>query len=95
MPPIPYNRQTARNVYIWGFLTGTDLEVLMGAFAFNMTVLDDMRMNVVIFGGYPLYLMLFRVGRRPGYDTHLFKSWWTPRHFRPGRREFVPPVAQS
>ena len=95
MKYIVYNQQTARSVYIWGFLTGTDLMVIMAAFSLNMITVSETTLNLCIFGGYPIYLLTLRVGRLPGYDWHLFSSIFQPKFLRPGRRPYRYPVVAS
>ena len=95
MSPVNYNQQTARSVYIWGFLTGTDLMVIIGAFSLNMITVSETLVNFLIFGGYPIYLITLRVGRKPGYDWHFFSSLLQSKTLRPGRRPFRYPVVAN
>lgn len=95
MNPVVYNQQTARSVYIWGFLTGTDLSVIIGMFSLNMVTVSETLFNFIIFGGYPIYLLTLRVGRIPGYDWHFFSSMLAPKALRPGRRPFRFPVTTT
>jgi hypothetical protein len=90
MTPIRYHRQLARSVYIWGIFAPGDFGAMIVALALNMIVLGSNLGMVVILGGYPAYLAAFRLGRPPGNDAHFFRSFLLPRHFRPGRAEFLP-----
>lgn len=95
MNPVAYNQQTARSVYIWGILTGTDIMVIIGAFSINMVTIEEILLTILIFGGYPIYLISLRIGRLPGYDWHYFSSHFQPKFLRPGRRPFRFPVISS
>lgn len=87
MQTLRYHRQLGRSIYIWGVFTPRDFATLIGALALNLLVFDSSIGMVALLGGYPCYLAAFRLGRPPGYDVHLFRSFLLPRQFRPGRWE--------
>jgi hypothetical protein len=84
---VRYHRQLGRSIYIWGVFTPGDFGALIVALALDMLILDSNWGMVAVLAGYPAYLAAFRLGRPPGYDAHYFRSWLTPRLFRPGRVE--------
>jgi hypothetical protein len=85
---VRYHRQLARSVYIWGVFTPNDFGTLIIALALNMLTLGSNWAVIAILVGFPSYLVAFRLGRPPGNDVHYFRSFWLPRHLRPGRAEF-------
>jgi len=85
--PIRYHRQLSRSIYIWGLFTPGDFGALIAALAANMAVFNSDLGMIAILGGYPAYLAAFRLGRPPGNDIHLFRSYLIPRILRPGRVE--------
>jgi hypothetical protein len=87
MTAIRYHRQLARSIYIWGVFTPGDFGLLIGALAANIVLLNSNVAMVAVLAGYPAYLAAFRLGRPPGFDIHLFRSWFLPRLLRPGRDE--------
>jgi hypothetical protein len=87
MLAVRYHRQLGRSIYIWGIFTPGDFGTLIAALALDMLILDSNWGLVAVLAGYPAYLAAFRLGRPPGFDAHYFRSWLTPRHFRPGRME--------
>lgn len=87
MEPLRYHRQLSRSIYIWGIFTPRDFGLLIIALAANMLTVGSNLGMLGILVVYPAYLALFRLGRPPGWDVHLFRSLVTPRHFRPGREE--------
>jgi hypothetical protein len=82
---IRFNRQLTKSIYLLGIFTPKDFSTLIGALALNMLILNSNLGMIIIITGYPLYLILFRLGRPAGYDSHLFKSYFYPRIYRPGR----------
>lgn len=42
---------------------------------------------IVAFAAYFTHLVIFRINRRAGYDTHFFRAMMRPRRFRAGRLE--------
>lgn len=91
MPPIRFHRQLARSIYIWGVFTPNDFGALIVALALNMLILNSNAGMLAILGGYPAYLVVFRLGRPPGYDSHFFRSFFLPRTLRPGRADALSP----
>ena len=92
MQPIRYHRQLSRSIYIWGVFTPNDFGILIAGLALNMLIFNSNLGTVALLGGYPAYLAAFRLGRPPGNDVHLFRSFFIPRLLRPGRVEEASPI---
>ena len=92
MTPIRYHRQLSRSIYIWGVFTPGDFSALIIALALNMLILESNAGMLAILGGYPAYLAAFRLGRPPGHDVHLFRSFLPARILRPGRTDAQSPL---
>lgn len=90
MLQVRYHRPLARSIYIWGVFTPNDFGTLIIALALNMLTFGSNWAVIGILLGYPSYLVLFRLGRPPGNDSHYFRSFWLPRLMRPGRVETAP-----
>jgi len=86
MQTVRFHRQLARSIYIWGIFTPNDFGVLIAALAINILILNSSWAMLATLAGYPAYLAAFRLGRPPGHDVHLFRSWFLPRLLRPGRQ---------
>ncbi len=89
---VRYHRQLSRSIYIWGIFSPADFGAMIAALAVNILILDSNLGMVAILAGYPAYLAAFRLGRPPGHDAHLFRSFLLPRSLRPGRAEAASPI---
>jgi len=86
MESIRYHRQLSRSIYIWGIFTPRDFGLLSSPWP-PTSWRRQQSAHAAHPRGYPAYLAALRLGRPPGFDVHLFRSWFLPRHFRPGREE--------
>jgi hypothetical protein len=82
MNPVYYNRLLARSIYLWGIFTPLDVMIYFGVLI-GVLELSSYTLFFIWLVAYPIYLASFRLGRPPGNDMHLFRSYAAPLVMRP------------
>lgn len=82
---IRYNKQLTKSIYILSVFTPNDFGFLIGALAIYILMFNSTLGLIIILGCYPIYLLIFRLGKPAGYDRHFLKSFFYPNEIRPGR----------
>lgn len=91
-----YNRQVRSRVLIAGFLTTTEIIMIMLFAVVSLAFLSSLPAFFCVVPGYLLYYSRFRFRKPAGADVHYFTSRLAiPRTMGPGRRAFAPPVKRK
>jgi hypothetical protein len=83
MAEYPYSRLLNRPVRYFKFFTVGDLFVIVIG-QLLVTAIFGLQAFILVFAVFFGHLFLFRLGRRPGYDVHFFKSLFRPEKYRIG-----------
>lgn len=92
MRVIPYNRQTNNKIYYFGVITIPEIFIMIIVGMLCIGLFKSAYLMVASMLIYVGYLGAFRAGKPAGYDVHLFSSFFTPKIFRPGKLDSLPPV---
>jgi hypothetical protein len=79
---IAYNRQINDSPLIGKYFSFGDMMIIVFACIVLTGIAGSLLEPFLFCTFYFLYLLAFRIGRRPGYDVHLFRSLFTPLHLR-------------
>lgn len=81
---VRYNRQVNKRILYLGCFVFTDFAWLLVGFAI-LTATTRLHIGAIFAICYLVYGFVFRLGRAPGYPTHVVqKVFLNPRHRRPG-----------
>lgn len=98
MHPIEYNAQlntkpTILKFYTpWEFFVGLILTFSTIGLPVVFGVPPSFIEAAVVYTGYTLFLVYFKIGKPEGYLSHLIKHHLTPTVFRPGHKDVPYPV---